>query len=90
MEKGRKAENMCKAGAVGTQRSDSAVTQLHGQAGPGARQAGEKRGKINAYRMTSQGCVSQGENPGEKSLEMKGYCVILGLRALACHLTVCP
>lgn len=36
---------MCKAGAVGTQRSDSAVSQLHGQAGLGARQAREKRHK---------------------------------------------
>lgn len=73
MWKGKKAESMYKAGAVGTQRSDSAVAQLHGQAGLGAQQAGEKRGKIDVYRMTLQGCFSQGEKLMEKSLEMKGY-----------------
>lgn len=41
-EEGR---NMCRAGAVGTPRSYSAVAQLHGQAGLGVQQTGEKRYK---------------------------------------------
>ena len=51
---------------------DFAVAQAHGQAGLGARQAGETRGKINVYRRTLQGCISQRENLREKSLGIKG------------------
>lgn len=59
---------MYKASGVGTQRSDSEVTQLYGQAGLGARQAGEKRGKNQCLQNDIAGlCQPKGEPKGEMS-----------------------